>query len=496
MYLKSMLDKINDKLFFLLVCYGLFLRVFLALSGDFLFVPDEVMQYLEQGHRIVYGYGLIPWEYRLGIRPLIIPYFIAFWLKNFAYLGLSQPTSYIPAIKIVFCILSMSIPLGMYQFCKSNYSNLAGYIALFLGCSWYEFIITAHKPLSEIFSTEIMFIGIYFFNRTSPKALYLGTLLSCLAIAVRPHLAPVITIILFYYYYKKPKSIIVNGLTAIAISVLLIGFFDYSTLGSPWIGYFLYFYYNIVVGIAPGFGAEPMYTYLWVFLVTSVGLFYVSIFYVFQLESFKENSLPFFSILIILALHSLIPHKEYRFIYSIIPFWLIIFSSYLSNLKFNNRAYSRTFVIVSIISGLGLNGLLPKQQLAISLSNSKEGSYFKCSDSLNAYLYLSTIKNKGAIFDYTNIWPYSGGYYYLHRKVPLFHSEVDYKNNSEALHKIYLDMVNNSVKYIVTYEKITLRRVMLIKNYGQVKIYEVLDNGVMTEMSRYDFNRYIPNLPL
>src|SRR3546814_14871069 len=26
--------------------------------------PDEVIQYLEQAHRLVFGYGVIPWEYR------------------------------------------------------------------------------------------------------------------------------------------------------------------------------------------------------------------------------------------------------------------------------------------------------------------------------------------------------------------------------------------------------------------------------------------------
>ena len=26
--------------------------------------PDELIQYLEQAHRIVFGYGVVPWEFR------------------------------------------------------------------------------------------------------------------------------------------------------------------------------------------------------------------------------------------------------------------------------------------------------------------------------------------------------------------------------------------------------------------------------------------------
>ena len=35
--------------------------------------PDEVFQYLEQAHRLVFHVGLVPWEYVLGIRNWLIP---------------------------------------------------------------------------------------------------------------------------------------------------------------------------------------------------------------------------------------------------------------------------------------------------------------------------------------------------------------------------------------------------------------------------------------
>src|SRR3546814_19543031 len=35
--------------------------------------PDEVIQYLEQAHRLVFGYGVITWEYRYGMRQWLLP---------------------------------------------------------------------------------------------------------------------------------------------------------------------------------------------------------------------------------------------------------------------------------------------------------------------------------------------------------------------------------------------------------------------------------------
>jgi hypothetical protein len=156
-------------------------------------------------------------------------------------------------------------------------------------------------------------------------------------------------------------------------------------------------------------------------------------------------------------------------------------------------------IIVAIISGLGLNGLLPKQRLAINLINHSGMSYFKRSDSLNAYLYLSTIIDKGGIIDYTCDWTRSGGYYYLHRKVPLENTILDPDNSSEIQRSIHSDIANASVKYIITYEKITFDQAKLIKTFGGINIYELFGNNRTIDMDNYNynynFNRYIPNLP-
>jgi len=48
-------------------------RIGVAPSSDQISYPDEILQYLEQGHRLAFGYGFVPWEYVYGTRNFLIP---------------------------------------------------------------------------------------------------------------------------------------------------------------------------------------------------------------------------------------------------------------------------------------------------------------------------------------------------------------------------------------------------------------------------------------
>ena len=45
-----------------------FLRVGVAVSSDWIYRSDELVQHLEQAHRLVFGYGIVPWDYHYGAR--------------------------------------------------------------------------------------------------------------------------------------------------------------------------------------------------------------------------------------------------------------------------------------------------------------------------------------------------------------------------------------------------------------------------------------------
>ena len=58
-------------------------RAAIALCGDFVLHPDEVMQYLEPAHRLVFGSGVTYWEFFYGARAWLVPGMVAGMLKVF-----------------------------------------------------------------------------------------------------------------------------------------------------------------------------------------------------------------------------------------------------------------------------------------------------------------------------------------------------------------------------------------------------------------------------
>ena len=62
---------------FLLLVLAFVVRAAIALCGDFVLHPDEIMQYLEPAHRLVFGNGVTYWEFFYGARAWLVPGVVA-----------------------------------------------------------------------------------------------------------------------------------------------------------------------------------------------------------------------------------------------------------------------------------------------------------------------------------------------------------------------------------------------------------------------------------
>ncbi len=119
------------------------LRAIVALSGDFVLHPDEIIQYLEPAHGLVFGNGVVFWEYYYGARNWLVPGMVAgvLWLSKLA--GVGEPWFYIDAVKLMFCLLSLLIPWGVYHYSRSIVSESAARLALIFACLWPYLIASA-----------------------------------------------------------------------------------------------------------------------------------------------------------------------------------------------------------------------------------------------------------------------------------------------------------------------------------------------------------------
>ena len=128
-------------------------RAAVALSGDFVLHPDEILQYLEPAHRLAFGSGIVTWEFFYGARSWLVPGMVAGVLKLFEAVGLGEPFWYVSGVKLAFCAVSLAIPAGMYFFARRHFGEPAARAALLAGAFWYELAGFAHKPMTEFVAT-------------------------------------------------------------------------------------------------------------------------------------------------------------------------------------------------------------------------------------------------------------------------------------------------------------------------------------------------------
>src|ERR1700694_3675293 len=71
-----------DRTLLILLAVALLVGLAAIVAFPSLHHPDENFQLFEQAHRIAFGYGVVPWEFRDGIRSPVLPYVLAtlFWL--------------------------------------------------------------------------------------------------------------------------------------------------------------------------------------------------------------------------------------------------------------------------------------------------------------------------------------------------------------------------------------------------------------------------------
>ena len=94
-------------------------RVYLALYDDGIYWPDELAKSVEQAHRLVFGYGNVPWEFVRGAVNWTFPALLAGLLRLIAALGLDSPTEYLVALRLCIASLSFAAAYGAYRLAKA-----------------------------------------------------------------------------------------------------------------------------------------------------------------------------------------------------------------------------------------------------------------------------------------------------------------------------------------------------------------------------------------
>lgn len=133
-------------IFWVIVAVGIALRM-IAFDAYSAHHPDEIIQYLEQAHRRLFGYGIVPWEFRYMMRSWLIPLAVTGpmqlgeWLQPGGTLYLILPRALVAA-------LNFSAVIAAW-FLGARISRQHAIVAMAVTAMWVESVMFSVQTLSE-----------------------------------------------------------------------------------------------------------------------------------------------------------------------------------------------------------------------------------------------------------------------------------------------------------------------------------------------------------
>ena len=448
-------------------------RAAIALCGDFVLHPDEIMQYLEPAHRLVFGNGVTYWEFFYGARAWLVPGVVAGILKVFDLIGLGEPFWYVAGVKLVFCAISLLIPVGMYFFARRHFGEMSARVALVAGAFWYELVGFAHKPMTEFVAAALLMVLLVMCVRSSVdrvRMVWVMALVAVLTAAVRLQYAPIALLLLGVFFLRTEKKI---QLVVASIAFLLaVGVFDAMTWdGGLFHSYITNIRFNLVVDEGRA-GETPGYQFLWWLVLASVGLSALCMAMV--LRDLRRYGFLLVLIGLVLLIHSVQAHKEYRFVFAVIPLWLVIGADVVARASGNARVWGLVGVLFAAVSLGGILNALPSQDQVYRGYSKETGKvgFIRGQDPVFAvYRYLARAPGVLGVWQVDRPYYNLPGYYYLHREIPFYDAY-----SGRAINKD-METISASVSHIVSADtSLAIPGYTVEKKFGDVQVWRRDEN--------------------
>ncbi len=273
---------------------------------------DEIGQYLEQAHRLVFGYGIVPWEYREGMRSWLVPLLIAPPMALGSAVA-PDTTAYIVLPRMMMAVCSLSILWAGWRLGRSI-SVMHGLVAATVAATWFEFVYMGTRTLTEPLAVAAILpaAAILLDKDSGRRQVMLAGALFSLGCILRFHYGPTIGLIVLlgvWRHWERLGPLIAGGIAVAGVSAAV----DLWAGQIPFEWVVTNFRFNIVHDVASRFGVFPPLAYVGDYIIQwgwAGPLIILCI-----LPAIQHHRALFWLAILNLILHSLIGHKEYRFIF-------------------------------------------------------------------------------------------------------------------------------------------------------------------------------------
>jgi hypothetical protein len=283
--------------------------------------PDEIFQTAEPAHRLVWGSGLVAWEFQLGVRSWLLPGVIAGLMELSRIIG-DGPDYYLPVTAVVFAGLAAAPVVCCFLWCRPRFGVAGALVAGFAVVVAAEPVYFGARTLSEAIAGNLLVLALWVlepgYRALSRRRLFVGGALLGLIFVVRVQLAPALAVAMLWTNWGADRRRLTAVLAGTVVILAAAGILDTLTLGYPFASVWRYVLYNVWYGVSSTFGVEP-WQY---FLLGELGVWGGGAATVLLLAALGAWRLPLLLLVtvVVFGVHSGIAHKEYRFIYpAIVP---------------------------------------------------------------------------------------------------------------------------------------------------------------------------------
>ncbi|XP_042343674.1 GPI mannosyltransferase 3 [Plectropomus leopardus] len=325
------------------------------------FVPDEYWQSLEVSHRMVFNYGYLTWEWKAGIRGFTYPLFFAVIYKILYFINYDSVHLLIWLPRIIQALLAAAADVKFFFLIQTLDScDVAKWTFFCHMCSWFSWYCCT-RTLTNTMETTITTLALFYFplpgSKTHSSKIYLT--LVALAVIVRPTALIVWFPLLIYHFWQEDNklrlithNVIPIGALAVVISTVIdCIFYEKWTMVQ-----FNFLKFNVFHGVAGFYGSHPWHWYFTQGFAVVLGPHLPFFLHGCSLAP-KRYKILLATVVWTVVVYSLLPHKEFRFIYAVLPFCMIFCGISLANLRVWRRA-AAFLLLVSNLAAASYTSLI------------------------------------------------------------------------------------------------------------------------------------------
>lgn len=285
--------------------------------------PDEhlgIMRFVAMKlNMITAEQGQVSWEYPAMIRPWLQPFLHFLILKPFSFFGLQDPFILSLLLRLFSSAFALWGTWSFYQYFRHHFKSKELFLFSLLAF-WFVPFIHA-RPSAENWCASAFLVALPLVLENK-KPLLAGCFLALSFIFRYQMIVPIGALALWMIIYKKIDVknflLVTFGFLLVNAVSTVIDYWGYGTWTfAPW----NYWYHNIIEKRAASFGVEPWWYYLEKIITRGIPplslILFIGTFLFWWKE--KRNVLTWISFSFILV-HSLIGHKEVRFLFPMIAF--------------------------------------------------------------------------------------------------------------------------------------------------------------------------------